>query len=182
MFNKNSVQDRFRKCIQNFEHDISGINPRANSNLLNSIKCEAYGDQAPITNFSNISVVDSKTILIQVWDTSLTQDIYKAIQNAGLGVGLAIEGNTIKVSIPPISEDRRKEMVKRVEKSAETAKIAIRKVRQDEMDNIKKSEKDKKTSEDQAKRDSTELQKITDEAIKKIDELCKKKSEDVLKI
>ena len=181
-FNKNKMQERFKSCVESFSHNIKGLSPRASSNMLDHIRIELYGDRAPISNFGSVSVVDSRTLSIQVWDTAAVSPIAKAIQASGICGSPATSDSVIRVPLPPITEDRRKEMAGMVKKSSEEAKVALRNVRRDIMDDIKADEKNKLISEDEKKRLETEVQKSVDDFTKQIDKVAEEKTNELLKI
>jgi ribosome recycling factor len=153
---------------------------RATSSLVEGIKAVYYGNPTPISQMANISVPDARTIVIQPWDRATLQPIEKAIQAAGLGFNPQNDGNIIRVPVPPLTEERRKEYVKICKKYAEDGKIAIRNIRREQVDSLKKSEKDKKISEDERKKGEEEVQKITDEYIKKVDEYLNHKEKELM--
>lgn len=170
-------------AIDAFVRELSGLRAgRASANLLDSIMVDAYGSKSPIKQVANISVADHRMLIIQAWDKSAIKPIEVAIQNSSLGVSTQIEGQTIRVIVPELSEERRKEICKLAGKYAESAKVSVRNVRRDGMEGLKKAEKNKEISEDEAKKLSDNVQKITDDAVKQIDLILDKKNTELMKI
>lgn len=155
---------------------------RATTALVDSIVVDYYGTPTPISQLSSVSVPDSKTITIQPWDKGAFGAVEKAIQTSDLGLNPVNDGKIIRISIPPLTEERRKELVKVAKKYTEDAKIAIRNVRRDMNDALKKMEKDKEISEDDLRRGEGEVQKMTDEHVKKADEVVAAKEKEILEI
>lgn len=155
---------------------------RANPSLIEWVRVEIYGALQPIKNVANISVMDSQTLSIQPWDRSTIHSIAKAITEEGLGLNPQTMADSVMIKFPILTEERRKEIAKYAKWLLEDAKISIRNVRQDELKVIKKAETDKEISEDMAKDYEAQLQKLVDEANKKVEELYKKKDEDIMKI
>lgn len=155
---------------------------RATTALVDSIVVDYYGTPTPISQLSSVSVPDSKTITIQPWDKGAFGAVEKAIQTSDLGLNPVNDGKIIRISIPPLTEERRKELVKVAKKYTEDAKIAIRNVRRDMNDALKKMEKDKDISEDDLRRGEGEVQKMTDEHVKKADEVVAAKEKEILEI
>lgn len=181
-FDKGKIQDRFNQCIESFKKSIVGISAKVSASLLDSIKCEVYGSMAPISNFANVTIADSKTLSVKVWDSSTVQAIYKALQTSHLGINPVLEGQTILLPFPPMSTERRKSMIELVKTNLEQAKISVRNVRRDENDKIKDALKNKLLSEDIEKRHQEDIQKMHDAAIKTLEDLAGKKSEELTKV
>lgn len=174
---------RMDKSIESFRHEISKIRTgKATTALLDGIKVNYYGTSTPLNQMANVSVMDSHTLSITPWDKSIINDIDKAILTADLGLNPVNDGTNIKVPIPPLNEERRKELVKLVKKFGEEAKIAVRNVRRDANDHLKKAEKDKELSEDLRHDAESDVQKYTDEHIKRIDEIIKHKEEEIMEV
>ena len=166
-----------------FEKEISSIRTsRANPSILDNILVESYGNRTPINQLGTISSPDANLITIQVWDTSLTNLIEKAISESNIGINPQTEGQLIRLPIPKLSEERRQELAKLVSQYAEQSKIAIRNNRRDFLDKIKKDNKDKLISEDDFKKYSNQVQEITDEYISKIDEIVTNKQSEIMKV
>ncbi len=153
---------------------------RASASLVDTVKADYYGSPTPITQMANISVPDARTIVIQPWDRTNLSAIEKAIQAADLGFNPQNDGVIIRIPVPPLTEERRKEFVKVCKKYAEDGKVAVRNVRRDQIEAIRKAEKDKAITEDDKKRGEEETQKITDEFIKKIDTAIAQKEKELM--
>jgi ribosome recycling factor len=172
-----------QKAVEHLENEFWKLQlGRANPSLIEGIRVEVYWVLQPIKNVANISVMDSQTISIQPWDRSSIHSIAKAITEEWLGLNPQTMADSIMIKFPILTQERRKEIAKYAKWLLEDAKIAIRNVRQDELKAIKKSETDKEISEDIAKDYETQLQKLVDEANKKVEELYKKKDEDIMKV
>ena len=178
---KEDLQKRMDGAINSFKHTLSGLRTgRASVSLLDPIKVEIYGDFMPINQLATVSVPEARTINVQVWDKSSVKAIEKAISNSGLGLNPVSDGQMIRVPIPDLSEQRRKELSKKVGEYAEQSRIALRNIRRDSIDDLKKMEKDKLLSEDELKVQTTEIQKITDTYNSKIEEISVSKSKEIL--
>lgn len=175
---------KMTSTLENLKHSLSGLRTgRASASLLEPIKVEVYGGALmPINQLATISVPEARMLSVQVWDSANTKSVEKAIQNASLGLNTILEGNTIKVPIPDLSEERRKELTKKAHEYGENAKIATRNIRRHGIDEFKKLEKDKAISEDDMRKYSDEIQKLTDEYVKKIDETVSMKNSEILKV
>ena len=150
--------------------------------LRPQVMVDAYGASVPITQVASLSVPDPRSITVSVWDRGVVVSVEKAIRNAGLGLNPVVEGQNLRVPIPPLTEDRRKDLAKLAGKYAETQKIAVRNVRRDANDDLKKAEKDGAITQDELKRMSDEVQKFTDEAVKRIDEALKTKEHEIMQV
>ncbi len=169
------------KAIAAFERDLKHVRTgRASAALLDGITVDYYGTQMPLNQVASISVPESSTITVQPWDNNILGDIEKAILASDLGLTPSNDGKLIRVSVPPLTEERRKELVKLVKKMAEECRVAIRNCRRDAMDKLKKQKKGKEISEDDMHRLQDEVQKITDEHIKKVDEILKSKEKEIM--
>lgn len=176
-----NTKDLMIKSIEFFKGQIAKVRTgRASSSLVDNVKADYYGAQTAISQMATVSVPDARTIIIQPWDRSTLNIIEKGIQQADLGFNPQNDGNIIRISVPPLTEERRKEFVKVCKKYAEETKVAVRNVRRDQIDSLKKSEKDKKISEDERKRGEDDIQKLTDEHIKEIDIILAKKEKELL--
>lgn len=163
--------------------DFSGLRTgRASPTLLESVMVEAYGSRVHINQVGNISTPEPRLLTVQVWDNALTQAVEKAIREAGLGLNPSSAGPVIRVPLPELSEERRKELVKVAGKYAEQGRIAVRNIRRDGMDRIKTLEKDGDISEDDSHRFADEIQKVTDEFIKKVDEALSQKEKEIMSV
>jgi len=155
---------------------------KATTALLDSVKVDYYGVMTPINQVGNITVLDPHTLSITPWDKSMVQVIDKAILEANLGFNPISDGTNLKIPIPALTEERRKDFVKLVKKFGEDSKVAIRNVRRDANDHLKREEKNKKMSEDELKSSEDEVQKLTDQHIKQIDEILKHKEKEILEV
>lgn len=174
---------RMSGAISALDKDFSKLRTgRATTALVDTILVDYYGTPTPISQLSSVSVPDSKTITIQPWDKGAFGAVEKAIQTSDLGLNPVNDGKIIRISIPPLTEERRKELVKVAKKYTEDAKIAIRNVRRDMNDALKKMEKDKEISEDDQRRSEADVQKMTDDYVKKADEVMAAKEKEILEI
>ncbi|MGZ3305220.1 MAG: ribosome recycling factor [Asticcacaulis sp.] len=179
----NKYKDRMDKAVAALKDDFGGLRTgRASSGLLESITVEAYGSTMPITSCAAISVPEPRMITVNVWDKGLVIPVEKAIRNSGLGLNPITDGQTLRVPIPPLTEERRRELVKIAGKYAEEKRVAVRNVRRDAMDDLKKAEKASEISEDEQKKAGTEIQGFTDAAIKRIDEMVKTKEAEIMHV
>lgn len=169
--------------ITNYQKNIASVRAgRASVHLLDQIKVESYGNLSPINQIGTITVQDSTMLNVQIWDKANVEAAEKAIRNSDLGVNPNIDGNNIRVPLPKLSEERRIELVKICANFAEQAKISIRNIRRDSIDELKKQEKNSEISEDELKTQSNDIQKITDEHTKKIDTLHDTKKQDIMDV
>jgi ribosome recycling factor len=186
MVNHPQIKDarqRMDKTVDAFRIEISKIRTgKATTALLDGIKVDYYGTITPLAQVGNVSVLDSHTISITPWDKSMVQVIDKSILASDLGLNPISDGTNIKIPIPPLNEERRKELVKLVKRFGEESKVALRNVRRDANDHLKKVEKEKKMTEDELKEAEKETQKLTDEHIQKIDDLIKHKEKEILEV
>lgn len=177
----NNTKDQMLKSADFTKSQLAKVRTgRATASLVDGIKAIYYGNPTPISQMANISVPDARTIVIQPWDRTTLQPIEKAIQSADLGFNPQNDGNIIRVPVPPLTEERRKEYVKICKKYAEEGKVAIRNVRRDQVDALKKLEKDKVLTEDERKKGEEEVQKVTDEYVKKVDEYLNLKEKELM--
>lgn len=183
MIDLNEYEIKMEKAIDVLKREFTGLRTgRASVSLLDSIFVDAYGSKVPLNQVSNISVPESRMITVQVWDETLTSLVESNIRNSDLGLNPMLEGNLIRIPIPELSEERRKELVKIASKYSEDCKVSIRNIRRDAMEKIKNREKDKEISKDESFKFSEEAQKITDKLIEKIDHLFTEKEKDILKV
>ncbi len=177
------TKKRMQKTIKVLEHDLLKIRTgRASASLVEEIVVDYYGTSTPLNQLASISIPESRLIVIQPWDPSALGAIEKAIlKSAELGLTPTNDGKVIRLSIPPLTEERRKELVKVVRKTGEEAKVAIRQIRRDANERLKKMKKDKEISEDDFHRGQEEVQKITDDFIKKVDDLLHEKEEEIMR-
>lgn len=177
------ITRKMDSALKSLSHEFSGLRTgRASTNLLDSVQVEAYGSMVPLNQVGNVTAPEARMLVVNVWDKSMVKATEKAIVNANLGLNPAVDGQTIRVPIPPLSEERRKEMVKVAAKYAEAAKVAVRNVRRDGNDELKKQKTDGNISEDDQRKQETQIQKLTDDHVKKIDELLAAKEKDILSV
>lgn len=180
---KNDIKRRMDGAIDTLHKEFSGLRTgRASANLLDPVVVDLYGSKMPLNQVGTISVPEPRMLSVQVWDSSAVRSVEKAIRDAGLGLNPMPDGNNIRIPIPDLNEERRQELTKVAGKYAESARIAVRNVRRDGMDTVKKMEKDGDISEDDMKRLSDDVQKLTDESIKKIDTMLVDKEKDIMTV
>ena len=180
---KQDLARRMDGALETFKKELAGLRTgRASTSLLEPVTVNAYGQTMHLNQLATVSVPEPRMLTVQVWDRGMTAAVEKAIRDANLGVNPQAEGQVIRVRLPELTEDRRKELVKVAHKYAEQAKIAVRNVRRDGMESLKKLEKDHKISQDDHKRGSDEIQKTTDGHIKQIDELLAAKEKEVMHV
>jgi ribosome recycling factor len=176
-------RDRMDKCVGALKDEFSSLRTgRASAGLLEQVMVEAYGAATPINQVAGISVPDPRSITVNVWDRGLVVSVEKAIRNAGLGLNPVVEGQNLRVPVPPLTEERRRDLAKLAGKYAEQQRVAVRNVRRDAIDELKKAEKDGVITEDELKRMSDEIQGFTDQAIKRVDELLKTKEQEIMQV
>lgn len=176
------LEKKMRGSIDSLKHALSGLRAgRVSTALLDPVKVEAYGDIMHINQVSSVTAPDAKTLMLQVWDKELIPSIEKAISNSGLGLTPNTEGQMIKLFIPSLTEERRKELVKKANTYAEQARIAIRNIRRSGLDTYKKYEKEKLISEDELKSYTGKIQDLTNDYIKTVDTLLSQKSKDIMR-
>ena len=177
------LKRRMQGAMQVLKQELSGLRTgRASANLLEPVQVEAYGTRMPLNQLATVSVPEARMISVQVWDRSMVHAVEKAIMAANLGLNPSTEGQVLRLRIPELNTERRKELVKVAHKYAEDARIAVRHVRRDGMEALKKLEKDHKISQDDHKRQDTEVQKATDQAISEIDHLLAAKEKEILTV
>ena len=178
-----SYRDRMDKSVASLKEDYAGLRTgRANSGLLDPVQVEAYGSTSPLNAVAAISVPEPRMISVNVWDKGMVGPVEKAVRAAGLGLNPIVDGQTLRIPVPPLTEERRKDLVKLAGKYAEQQKIAVRNVRRDANDDLKKAEKATEISQDEQKRLETDVQKETDAAIKRIDETLKTKEQEIMQV
>lgn len=174
---------RMDGAIDVLNREFTGLRTgRASVNLLDAVKVDAYGSLTPINQVGNINAPESRMLTVQVWDNSMIKSVEKAIRESGLGLNPAVDGQLIRIPLPALNEERRQELTKIASKYAEEARISVRNVRRDAMEALKKSEKDGDISEDEHRRLSDEVQKVTDSHIKKIDDTLASKQKDIMQV
>ena len=174
---------RMDGAVEVLNRELSGLRTgRASVNLLDAVKVDANGSPTPINQVGNVNVPEPRMLTVQVWDGGMIKAVEKAIREAGLGLNPSVDGQLVRVPLPPLTEERRQELTKIAAKYAEEARISVRNVRRDAMEALKKSEKDGDISEDEHRRLSDEVQKVTDAHIKKIDENLAAKQKDIMQV
>ena len=182
-YDLNELKRRMTGAVQVLKQELGGLRTgRASTALLDHVQVEAYGSHMPLNQLATVSVPEPRLISVQVWDKSLVHAVEKAITAANLGLTPATEGQVIRLRIPELNEERRKELVKVAHKYAEAAKVAVRHVRRDGLDLLKKMEKDHKISEDDNKRMSGDVQKATDAMITEIDQALAHKEKEIMTV
>ncbi|HBQ86538.1 MAG TPA: ribosome recycling factor [Syntrophomonas sp.] len=177
------AQSRMKKTIEHLTGDFAALRAgRANPAMLDKIMVEYYGEPTPLNQLANINVPEARLLVVQPWDKSSIAGIEKAIMKSDLGVNPTNDGNVIRIAIPPLTEERRKDLVKVVKKMAEEARVAIRNIRREANDLTKATEKEKVISEDEAKKALDDIQKITDNCIKDIDKILQVKEKDIMEV
>ena len=180
-YDKADLERRMAGAVEALKHDLSGLRTgRANTALLEPVTVEVYGSHMPLTQIATISAPEPRMLSVQVWDKSNVGPVDKAIRSAGLGLNPIVDGQTLRLPIPDLTEERRKELAKLAGQYAEKARIAVRNVRRDGNDNLKADEKKGVMSEDERKRHETEVQKITDATIADIDTAAAAKEKEIL--
>ncbi|BBK37337.1 ribosome-recycling factor [Allostella sp. ATCC 35155] len=179
--------DEYRRrmdgALEVLRKEFSGLRTgRASADLLNPVMVDAYGQHMPISRIGTVNVPEPRMITVQVWDRGMVKAVDKAIRDSGLGLNPVAEGQTIRVPLPDLTADRRKELTKVAHKYAEAGRVSVRNIRRDAMDHLKKLEKDGTISQDEQRKAGTDVQGLTDEYIKKIDELLQSKEKDILQV
>ena len=181
--NYDEIKDKMEKTLSVFEGNLSEIRAgRANPAILNKIKIDYYGVPTPISQVAGVSVPEARLIVIQPWDLSILKEIEKEILKSDIGINPNNDGKVIRLNFPELNEERRKEIVKNIKKIAEEAKVAIRSIRRDGIEEFKKKQKDSEITEDELKTAEDEIQKITDKNIDEIDKLLAEKEKEVMSI
>lgn len=176
-------KDRMDKAVAALKEEFASLRTgRASAHLLDQVQVEAYGSTVPINQVGAVSVPEPRSITVSVWDKGLVAAVDKAIRNSGLGLNPVVEGQNLRVPVPPLTEERRRDLTKVAGKYAEQQKVAVRNVRREAMDDLKKAEKDAVISQDEHKRMEAEVQKLTDEAVKRVDEALKTKEQEIMQV
>jgi ribosome recycling factor len=177
----NEIKTRMEKAIDSFKKDLSGLRVgRASLNMLDQINVNAYGSIMPLNQVSTVSVPESRMLLVSVWDNSLVSATEKSIKESPLGLNPMVEGNIIRISIPPLSEERRVEITKIAAKYGENARVSVRNIRRDHIETVRKLQKNGEISEDQKHKDELSIQEITNQIIEKIDSILSVKEKEIL--
>lgn len=179
----NDTKSKMQKSVDNLSRELANISAgRANSNLLNGVTVDYYGAPTPVQQLASISVPEARLLVIAPYDKSSVGNIEKAINAANLGVNPSSDGEVIRISVPALTEERRKDLVKEVKKIGEDAKVAVRNVRRDANDELKKQQKNADITEDDLKSQTADVQKLTDDSIKEIDKLLEEKEQDIMSV
>ena len=178
-----NCQDRMKKCVSSLETEYQAMRTgRANASLFDRIKVDYYGSETPLNQVASISVPEARLVVIQPWDKSVLPAIEKAIQKSELGLNPNNDGKLIRISFPALTEQMRKELAKSAKQTAESARVAIRNVRRDAMEELKKKQKASEISEDQQKDGETKIQKMTDNAIAEVARVAEAKEKEIMEI
>ena len=178
-----NIKEKMEKCINVYSEKLSEVRAgRANPAILNKIRIDYYGTATPISQVAGISVPEARLIVIQPWDMSVLKEIEKAILASDIGINPNNDGKVIRLAFPELNEERRKELVKEIKKIAEEAKVAIRAIRRDGIDEAKAKQKNSEITEDELKSAETEIQKITDQKIEEIDKILASKETEVMSV
>ena len=182
-YNKAELDRRMNGAVATLKTELSGLRTgRASAALLDPIKVDAYGSAMPVAQVATISTPEPRLLTVQVWDKSLVKAVDKAVRDAGLGLNPQVDGQLLRIPIPELNEERRKELVKLAHKYAEAGRISVRNVRRDGMESLKKAEKDHKISQDEHHKFGDELQKLTDAHIRDIDLALQAKEQEVMQV
>jgi len=177
------AEERMKKTLTNLKEGFSGLRTgRASAALFDRIRVDAYGDKSPLNQVANISVPEARLIVIQPWDKALIGEIEKAIRSSELSLNPSNDGKVIRISIPPLTEERRKDLVKQAKNNAEQSRVAIRNIRRDGNDELKKLLKDSKITEDEESKSTEELQKLTDNYIGKVNQILEEKEKEIMEV
>lgn len=177
------VKRRMRSAVDVFKKELAGLRTgRASAGLLEPITVEAYGTRMPLSQCGTVSVPEPRLLTVQVWDKSVVSAVEKAIREGGLGLNPQVDGQLVRVPVPQLNEERRKELIKVAHKYAEQGRVSVRNVRRDGMDHLKVAEKKGDITQDDHKRQSEELQKVTDGFVKEIDQLLAKKEQEIVQV
>ena len=180
---KKNAETKMDQSIAAFKNNLQKIRTgRANPALLDTVQVEYYGSFVPLSQVANVALLDSRTISVQPWEKGMGAKIEKAIRESDLGLNPASQGDLIRVPMPPLTEERRKDLTKVVRHAGEDAKVAVRNVRRDANDSLKKLEKDKAISEDEQKKASEDVQKLTDKFVADADKKCTAKEKEIMEI
>lgn len=181
--NVSKARDRMDKSVVALKEEFTTLRTgRASASLLDQVMVDAYGATVPINQVAAVSVPEPRALSVSVWDRGVVVSVEKAIRSAGLGLNPVVEGQNLRIPIPPLTEERRKDLAKLAGKYAEQQRVAVRNVRRDVIDELKKAEKDGVITQDELKRMSDEVQGFTDAAIKRVDELLKTKEQEIMQV
>ncbi len=176
-------RERMEKAVIALKEEFATLRTgRASAGLLDQVYVEAYGARMPISQLGSVSVPEPRSITVSVWDKAVVVSVEKAIRNSGLGLNPVVEGQNLRIPIPPLTEERRRELVKLAGKYAEQQRVAVRNVRRDAMDDLRGAEKGAAINEDEHRRLDHEVQKLTDEAVRRVDETLKTKEQEIMQV
>jgi len=182
-YDLNDIKRRMQGAVHTLKHELGGLRTgRASSGMLEPVQVDAYGTHMPLNQLATITVPEPRLLSVQVWDRSMVHAVEKAIVNSNLGLSPATEGQVIRLRVPELNQERRKEMVKVAHKYAEAARVAVRHVRRDALEQLKKLEKDGKISEDDHTRMSGEVQKATDQVVGEVDQTLAAKEKEIMTV
>jgi len=182
-FDLRSLEKRMAGAVSNLNQEFQGLRTgRASVNLLDTVTVPAYGTDTPLNQIGSVSVPEARMLSVSIWDKSLVGAADRAIRDAGLGLNPIVDGQNLRIPIPPLNEERRRDLTKVAGKYAESARVAVRNIRRDGMDQIKKLEKDGQISQDDQKAYGEDIQKLTDQFIARIDEVLKTKEEEIMQV
>jgi ribosome recycling factor len=182
-FDKEDMRRRMKGAVATLKHEFAGLRTgRANPSILDPVMVDAYGSSMPLTQVGTVNVPEPRLLTVQVWDKSLAKAVDKAIRDAGLGLNPQLDGQLVRIPIPELNEERRRELAKLAHKYAESARVAVRNVRRDGMDHLKRLEKDHAISEDQHRKSADELQKMTDDNVHEIDAALTAKEQEIMHV
>ncbi|WP_062226152.1 ribosome recycling factor [Aureimonas frigidaquae] len=182
-FDLKELTRRMEGAVSSFKSDLAGLRTgRASANLLDPITVEAYGSAMPLNQVANVTVPESRTIAVSVWDKSMVGAVERAIRDSNLGLSPVTDGTTLRINLPELNEQRRKELVKVAHTYAENARVAARHVRRDGMDNLKKLEKDGDLGQDESRQSADKVQKLTDDTVAEIDRLLTVKEAEIMQV
>lgn len=177
------ISTRMDGAIEHLKRELSGLRTgRASLSLLDSIRIDYYGTPTPLKQVANLSVPESRLITIQPWDPTQIKDIERAIQASGLGLTPSNDGKVIRLPLPPLTEERRRDLIKVCKKHGEDTKVHLRAIRRDKNEELKKLQKESKMTEDDLRKAETEVQKLTDQYVQTVDQILKKKEEEILEV
>jgi ribosome recycling factor len=180
---RSQAEERMKKSIASLQEEFKTLRgSRASQSLFEKIRVEYYGNKVPLNQVATISIPEARLVIIQPWDRSVLSDIEKAIQKSELSVNPNNDGKVIRINIPPLTEDRRKDLVKLTKNTAEQSRVSVRNVRRDANEEIKKAKADSELSEDDAKKATDEIQKLTDKYIEEINTLLESKEKEILEV
>lgn len=176
-------KDRMEKAVAALKEEFGSLRTgRASASLLDQVHVEAYGSSMPLNQVAAVSVPEPRMITVNVWDRGMVVSVEKAIRSSDLGLNPVVDGQTLRIPIPPLTEERRKDLAKVAGRYAEQQRVAVRNIRRDANEDLRKAQKDNVISQDEEKRMESEVQKMTDEAIKRIDEALKTKEQEIMQV